>query len=380
MKILHRYIGKEIFRTVLYVLLFCVALQGFFDLMAELKSVGQGEYKLQHAFLYVGLDMAGYVYEFLPIAVLIGTILTLVQFAARSEFTIMRASSMSTNMIGWSLFKIGIGYVIITFLFGELISPVTSELAQHLRAEKLGAGNSQEFRSGLWTKDLIRDADGKKVIGTRILNVRNIQQGKLKGIRVYEFDHDFHLTTLTIAQSATFQGHNTWRLQDATETRFDNAVLDPNATAQDIGATIASTHLDSKDLESEITPQILQVSTTDPDNMTAYRLAGYSAHLKENSQNTALYDIAFWKKIFNPFANLVMMALALPFAYLHTRSGGTSLKTFIGIMIGVSFVLLNRLFSYMGLLNTWPPMIIAILPSLLYFMAAVFMLRWVERH
>ena len=138
MKILHRYIGREIFRTVLYVLLFCVSLQGFFDLMVELKSVGQGGYKLQHAFLYVGLDMAGYVYEFLPIAVLIGTILTLVQFAARSEFTIMRASSMSTTMIGWSLFKIGIGYVFITFLFGEVIAPNTSELAQHLRAEKLG--------------------------------------------------------------------------------------------------------------------------------------------------------------------------------------------------------------------------------------------------
>ena len=31
------------------------------------------------------------------------------------------------------------------------------------------------------------------------------------------------------------------------------------------------------------------------------------------------------------------MALALPFAYLHTRSGGVSLKIFIGIMIGVGF-------------------------------------------
>jgi lipopolysaccharide export system permease protein len=122
------------------------------------------------------------------------------------------------------------------------------------------------------------------------------------------------------------------------------------------------------------------VSTTDPDNMTIFRLAGYVRHLAENNESTALYDIAFWKKIFNPFANLIMMALALPFAYLHTRSGGTSLKTFIGIMIGVSFVLINRLFSYMGLLNTWPPMIIAIMPSLIYFMAAVFMLRWVERH
>ena len=379
MKILHRYIGKEIFRSVAYVLLFCVSLQGFFDLMVELKSVGQGGYRLQHAFAYVGLDMAGYIYEFLPIAVLIGTILTLVQFAARSEFTIMRASSMSTTMIGWSLFKIGIGYVVITFLFGEFIAPNTSELAQHLRAEKLGAGNSQEFRSGQWTKDLVRGADGK-VIGSRILNVHDVKSGQLKGIKVYEFDHDFHLTSLTIADRAEYRGHNIWRLQNVTETHFDNALLDGNASSQDIGATVSSQHVDTRELESEITPQILQVSTTDPDNMTAFRLAGYIAHLAENNQNTALYDIAFWKKIFNPFANLIMMALALPFAYLHTRAGGTSLKTFIGIMIGVSFVLINRLFSYMGLLNTWPPFIIAILPSLLYFMAALFMLRWVERH
>lgn len=379
MKILHRYIGREIFRSVLYVLLFCVALQSFFDLMSELRSVGQGDYKLQHAFAYVGLDMAGYIYEFLPIAVLIGTILTLVQFAARSEFTIMRASSMSTNMIGWSLFKIGIGYVVITFLFGELISPIASEMAQHLRAEKLGSGSSQEFRSGQWTKDLIRDADGK-VIGSRNINVRDVKNGQLKDIRVYEFDRDFHQTSLTVADRAQYRGHNIWRLENVTETHFNNAVVNPDATAHDIATAIVSKHLDTKDVETEITPQILQVSTTDPDNMTIFRLAGYARHLAENNESTALYDIAFWKKIFNPFANLIMMALALPFAYLHTRSGGTSLKTFIGIMIGVSFVLINRLFSYMGLLNTWPPMIIAIMPSLIYFMAAVFMLRWVERH
>jgi lipopolysaccharide export system permease protein len=282
-------------------------------------------------------------------------------------------------MIGKSLFQIGIGYVVITFLFGELISPVTSEMAQHLRAEKLGSGSSQEFRSGQWTKDLIRDAAGK-VIGSRNINVRNVNNGQLRNIRVYEFDRDFHQTTLTVAEKAQYRGHNIWRLENVTETHFNNAVVNPDATTEDIATAIVSKHLDTKDLESEITPQILQVSTTDPDNMTAYRLAGYTRHLAENNENTALYDIAFWKKIFNPFANLIMMALALPFAYLHTRSGGTSFKTFIGIMIGVSFVLINRLFSYMGLLNTWPPMIIAILPSLLYFMAAMFMLRWVERH
>ena len=75
-----------------------------------------------------------------------------------------------------------------------------------------------------------------------------------------------------------------------------------------------------------------------------------------------------------------MMALALPFAYLHARSGGLSLKIFIGIMIGVSFQLINSLFSHIGLLNTWPPFATAAMPSVLFLLAAITALWWVERH
>jgi lipopolysaccharide export system permease protein len=380
MKTLQRYIGSEIFRSVLFVLLFFVALLAFFDLMTELKSVGQGDYRLPYAFMYVGLGIPNYINQFMPIAVLIGTILTLVQFAARSEFTIMRASSMSTVMIGWTLLKIGAVYVVITFIFGELIAPITSEMADHLRAEKLGGSGSQQFRSGQWTKDRIRSngVDGE-VIGSRILNVQIVKNTELTGIKAYEFDREFHLATMISAARAEYQGGNVWRLIDVNETRFDNAVLDPNVSSQDISAAAITVHLATKDLISEITPKILRESSSDPDNMTAYRLALFSAHLAENNQNTALYDISFWKKVINPFANLVMMALALPFAYLHTRAGGTSLKAFIGIMIGVSFILMKNLFSYMGLLNTWPPFFIAILPSAIYLAAAAGMLRWAER-
>jgi lipopolysaccharide export system permease protein len=380
MRTLQRYIGSEIFRSVLVVLMFFLALLAFFDLLGELKSVGQGTYKIQHAFLYVGLELPSRVYEFMPIAVLIGTILTLVQLASRSEFTIMRASSMSTTMIAWALVKIGVVYVLTTFLFGEVIAPYTSELADHLRVEKLGGTGAQEFRSGQWTKDLIR-SNGLtgELIGSRILNVRDIGHGQMNGIKAYEFDKDFHLTLILTAARADYQGNYVWKLFDVTQTHINNAVLNAEVAPADIVSAAAVEHLDSKEMVSEITPQILRVSTSDPDNMTAYRLSQYTHHLAENNQSTALYDIAFWKKIINPFATLVMMALALPFAYLHTRAGGTSLKAFIGIMIGVSFILINHLFSYMGLLNTWPPFFIAILPSVLYLFAAGVMLRWGQR-
>ena len=136
----------------------------------------------------------------------------------------------------------------------------------------------------------------------------------------------------------------------------------------------------TKDMVSEVTPKILTVSASDPERMSASELAVYTRHLAENKQETERFRIAFWKKLIDPLAIFVLMALALPFAYMHTRSGGVSLKIFIGIMIGVSFMLVNTLFSHVGLLSTWPAFLTAVAPSVLYLFAALIMLWWVERH
>jgi lipopolysaccharide export system permease protein len=375
MKVLDRYIASQVVGAVAFVLVAFLALFAFFDLMEELPSVGRGGYALQHAFLYVVLRLPGYIYDLLPIAALIGTIYTLAQLAARSEFTIMRASSMSTATAGWILAKIGLVLVLVTFLFGEVISPATSEMAEKLKVQVQGRAIGQEFRSGLWTKDVIRkDGLSGDPIGSRFINVREVRpNGQLKKVKLYEFDRDFRLTAVITAAHADYRGNNTWRLADVSETRFSGEALDNSAS-------VSTGKAPTRDLVSEITPEILGVVFADPDRMSAQDLAAYTRHLAENNQNTERYEIAFWKKIVYPFAVLVMMALALPFAYLHFRAGGVSLKIFIGIMIGVSFQLLNRLFSHIGLLNTWPALSTAVLPSAVFLLIAVSALLWVQRH
>ena len=394
MKILQRYFAVNIAQSVSFVLVALLSLTAFMDLTGELGSVGQGGYMIQHAFLYVLMLLPGHVYEVMPMAALIGTIYTMAQFAASSEFTIMRASSMSTRMAAWMVFRIGIVFVLITFVFGELITPRTAPLAERLKLSAKGAAVSQEFRSGMWTKDSVR-ADGVRgpVTGSRFFNVRQFRaDGQLAGVNLYEFDTNFRLRSLITAASATFEGNNIWRLTDVTETLFSNSrVLPPpgqpapgaahvqNTFGQETSA-VATRKLASLDLISEITPKILSVSSSDPDRMSANELAVYTRHLAENKQGTDRFKIAFWKKLIDPLAIFVLMALALPFAYLHSRSGGVSLKIFIGIMIGVSFMLINTLFSHLGLLSTWPPFVTAIAPSLLFLALALGALWYVERH
>ena len=102
------------------------------------------------------------------------------------------------------------------------------------------------------------------------------------------------------------------------------------------------TTLPEYSLRSELTPQILSVLLVSPDRMSMFNLFRYIQHLTENHQDTQRYQIAFWRKILYPFAVFVMLVLSLPFAYLHTRAGVVGVKVFGGIMIGMSFQLVQH--------------------------------------
>jgi lipopolysaccharide export system permease protein len=239
----------------------------------------------------------------------------------------------------------------------------------------------------MWTKDIVKSEGlSGTVLGSRFFNVRTATlDGELQGVKLYEFDLDFRLRSLTVAARATYQGANTWRLFDVTESIFTNTAPKSapinlkNNFAQET-SSVSNEKSASKDVISEITPKILSVSSSDPERMSANELVIYTRHLMENKQEAERFKIAFWKKLIDPLAIFVLMTMALPFAYLHSRSGGVSLKIFIGIMLGVSFILINTLFSHLGLLSTWPALLTAVAPSVLYLLMALGALWWVERH
>jgi len=378
MNTLEKYFAREIARSVLFVLLAFVALLAFFDIVNEVKSVGIGGYTLVNALYYVFLGIPGNIYEYMPLAALIGTIFVMAQFAQRSEFTIMRVSGFSTIQAVVMLLKIGLAFVVLTFIFGELFAPYTFKVAERYKISVMPSAHKQDFQSGLWTKDLIRSGGlSGDIIGSRFLNVNVVDpNGKLNGIKFYDLDNNFHLIKQVTAESAQYQGGSVWRLTHVEEIYFPLSMNDTEMSPVQVR------ELDSVDLISEITPTILLASSADndTDRMSAYDLALYSKHLVDNKQSAEKFEIAFWKKVIYPFAVLVMMALALPFAFLHFRSGGISLKVFSGIMIGVVFYLLNNVFAHIGLLHTWPPFVTAVLPSLLFLTAAMAALWWVENN
>lgn len=375
MKTLRRYLGREIIVAVGFVLTGFLALFAFFDFINELGDIGRGGYRLQHALAFVLLGLPPHVYELMPIAALIGSIYALAQFAASSEFTAMRAAGLGRRQALATVARIGLFIALVTVLVGEVLSPPAERLAQRLRLSAIGASAAGEFRSGLWLKDSVRAAGGE-VERLRFVNIGELlPDGTLRDVRVFEFDSEMRLSGLLRARSATYAPPDAWRLADVEATRFTQGELPGDAPILHVDQS----HLDAQPWKSDLTPALLGVLLVQPDRMSGLNLYRYVHHLEENRQNATRYEIALWKKAVYPFAVIVMMALALPFAYLQARAGGIGYKVFAGIMLGIAFHFLNGLFSNLGMLNTWPPLLSVSIPSIAAFVLALGMLAWVDR-
>lgn len=356
MQVFERHLAREIYGDVLLVLAAFLALFAFFDLIHELESVGKGGYELHHALGFVALSLPGRAYEILPIAVLIGTLYGLTLLAHHSEITVLRASGLSTTGLLLTLAKIGGLFVLLILLFGEFVAPQTDRMAQQLQLTAKSRLVGQAFRSGLWVKD-----------GHSFINVREVlPDTSLRGIRVYTFDERYRLRAISEAEKGSYLPSGQWRLDNVAQTLFEDEKS-------------RVVRRETVDWRSALNPDILSVLLVQPERMSLVNLYQYIRHLSDNQQKTDRYEIALWKKLIYPLAALVMMALALPFAFIHERTVAVSAKVFAGVMLGIVFHMLNGLFSHLGIINHWTPWIAAVTPSVIFLVAAGALLWWVER-
>lgn len=366
MKTLRRLIYRDIISAIGFVVLAFLAMFFFFDLLDEMGDVGRkfGDvtYSVWHALFAVALGMPKHLYELLPIAVLIGSIFVMARFAQSSEFTIMRTSGLGPWMALRTMLVLGAGFVVLTVLVGDYVAPAAERFAAVAKAKYLGQA-STTGSTGAWLKE--KNGSGN----TLAVNVRAVRaDGALTGIRIFEFDRDGRIVLrIQAANGQVHEDENQWMLDNASVARFtytdDQAQLQRETPAQ-------------LQWPSSITSQMLIAAVHKPDRMPTLELFQFIQHLKSNDQSAQKYEIEFWRKVFYPLSCLVMVVLALPFAYLHFRSGGIAGYVFGGVMAGISFFLLNNVFGYAGNLQNWSPMLTAAAPGLIYSILSLGAFAW----
>ena len=378
MKVLTRHVAKEVLIATLFVLVALVALIAFFDLVSQARNIGN-RYSISMALFLTMLKLPSRLYEVMPIAALLGAVYTMSRLAFNSEFTIMRVAGLSPFRLAGMMTVPALILIAMTYCLGEWLTPAAdmmrNDMDNILFNRKLSA---RGYSSGVWVKDNVKEQQNAGQATVRFVNVHNLIAGehsRTGAWRVFEFDKDGSLIRVLHAPEASYISGRGWHLKDAKVetlpkiTHDETPMVEKSSARKDVDLM----------LPSEMRPEILGVLTIKPERMGISDLWQYIAHLKETKQTSDRYQVALWSKVFYPLAIFVMLAVAMPFAYLNTRSGGVSIKIFAGLMIGISFYALNNIFSFLGVLNTWHPMVVAVVPTSVMLICAAVALWLLER-
>ena len=358
MRTTRRYLAKEIYRSSSVVLIALLGLFTFFALIEELDKVGT-RFTLLNLFYMQALALPTYLYDLLPIGVLIGAVLALAGLAQRNELVILRVSGVSGYKLLGMLWLVTVPWVVGAFMLSEVVTPAAELKASEVSLRLLGRAEGGRMSSGYWFKE--SDANG----GTRIINISQLStDGSISEVSLYEFRAGQELGSTSQAARGQFSG-GALHLYEVTQTIIDDTSVAALADGQPPADPITRVeYLPERTLSTTLTPERLVARVLTPERMSILDLTDYIRYLSDNNLQSDRQVVALWRKLAYPFTLFVMMTIAAPIAFMQTRRGGVGSKVFIGILLGVGFFMMNQLALNVGMLSQWAPWVTALVPNL----------------
>ncbi|MCO6441421.1 MAG: LPS export ABC transporter permease LptG [Nitrococcus mobilis] len=347
MKLIDRYIARNVTAGALIVLLVIVSLDLLFSFLKESQDSGQGGYTVWLALLYVLLTTPYSAYQAFPFATLIGSLIGLGGLAARSELVVMRGTGMSALTIARPLVVAGLSLALVAMGIGEWLAPRTDRLATELQTRAIGGRLSAGGESGFWARD-----------GDRYVHARQVPEADvLEDLQIYAFQ-GVRLDQIITAWRAHYE-QGVWVLRAPVTTDF---------------AADGSVHVSraaSARYRSELKPDMLDVVVVEPEVLPITQLWTYARYLEQNGLDSSRYRLAFWVKVATPLATVTMLLLTVPLVFGSLRSANMGQRIFIGVLIGIAFFLLNRLLNRAAMVFGLPPLASALGPTVLFLAIAL---------
>ncbi len=354
MNILERYLGRQFLRSYLLVLLILLALFGFLDLVGELSEVGEGDYRIGDALLYVLSTFPTKVLDFSAVCTLMGGSLALAALARNGELLAMRAAGMSLAQVMTALVKVILFLTALLLLDAEFLAPRIHQWGFVHRQQALAGTDTLRTFQGFWSRDR-----------RRFLNIRAIAHGRLlEGIAIYRFDAAGRLQSFVYARQAEVGRDGDWRLKDVHRKRWQGGIL-------------TTERLPALSWHPFLTPRQLATLEMPPDTLSLSGLWSYVDYLKATDQKAERYELMLWQRLLLPLSMGVMLVFLLPVAVSSPRAGGFGWQVVLALVVGVLYFLATQVIGNLGLLLDLSPPLTALLPTVAVLLLSLLVVRCV---
>ena len=354
--ILGRYILKHITQGTFLTLSVLVSISLFFTFIGELDDIGRGYYSMKHVSEYVALRIPGKIVEFMPLSVLIGTILSLGSLASNSEIIAMQAAGMSVAKLLRSVVLSAMLLAIITFVLADTVVPTSEANAHAMRSSAMNNTPVLRGKKSIWMKD------GNQVIHIDVLR----PGGRAEGVEIYQLDENGKLIKYLMAEMA-IKIENQWRLEAVKSVQYELN-------------SVQTKEFNELVYTGKISSELFDALLLEPRQMSTIELYDYTSFLAKNNLDDSVENLTFWQKVFVPLTVIVMCLLAVPFVLGSQRLGNAGQRLITGILLGLTYVVVSRLIIQFGIQTNVPPILNAIAPSLLFFILSIYLLYRKQSH
>jgi lipopolysaccharide export system permease protein len=354
---LRNYIVVSVLRGTALVAGALVAVASVIEFIAQLDDVGTASYGFAQALAYVSLRMPQKLFDVLPAAALIGSLLGLGNLAVHRELVVMRTSGVSQYGLLAAVGVAGLILLVAMALLGESLAPRLFSYALAARAEAMLEDVDAGSSGSTWF------IEGEDYIV--YLNQASTGEDLGQKLKVFELDGATGLRRIVEGELISIEEPAVWNLLDLAETRF---------TAEGTQTRRAREAAENFGFGSEL----LEFAEEREDGLELAVLGERIRRFQARGLDASRLLAAYWGRIASSVSVVLMTMLALPFVLGSLRSAGAGARMVIGLVIGLGYYVLGELSANTGQVFALDPVVAAWAPSsvlLIITMLAVVRLR-----
>ncbi|MGH9148111.1 MAG: LptF/LptG family permease, partial [Vicinamibacterales bacterium] len=302
-----------------------------------------------------------YLYYVIPLAVLIGTLVTIGTITKNSELVVMKACGISLYRVAAPLLMLAVVGSGALFLLEERVLALANRRADAVNNVVRGRGpRSSDSLNRRWLVG--RDSR----IYHYVYFDRDVRA--LHSLSVYDLDHQQRtIAGVTFAAQATqmvrhegdrvpWEARNGWVRRVLPEARFEK--------------------FDTRGLRLE-SSRYFASEEPDAELMSYSELRDYVSALQAGGFNVVPYVVSLHRKLAFPFVTLVMTLIAVPFAVTMGRSGALY-GIGAGVVLAILYWILISVFGAIGSAGLITPLLAAWAPNILFASAAIYLVLTVR--
>ena len=336
---LARYIMVRVCAATLVCAVVLLGLGFTFEVIDEVGNASPG-YGFGQAVWYSVLSIPSAFVRDLPLIGLLGALTGLGSLAGTSELVAARAAGMSLSRLVALACVPGLVAGVGAVAMSEWVVPATERAAESYKDASLGRATNDQWVRGLWHRD-----------GERFVNLEAAEQDAIRALRWFEFAPNGELVRSGSAREG-IAGTAGWQLDRA---QIATLMGDRIAVASGVSVT----------LPIQASPVSLYQAADSGVAQRPSELWALYQQLERSGLSTQRAQLGLYQALLLPVLILALVFAGAGFVLGPLRSSPIGTRLFIGIVVGLSFKLLQDIAGPVTLVYGFNPLLAVVIPGVL---------------